>query len=873
MAIDPICGMEINKSTALKVDFEGQTYYFCNSGCMKQFMQDKGLAPPEEEISLLPQMEDAQAGKSTLSITGMHCAACAVTIEKSLKKLHGVSRAAVNFATEKAYVEYDSAEATPNDLEKAVSDAGYGILKENEQLLKLKVIGMDNGHTLGVVEGALKGLHGIVSHKLFTNERAIIDYDPALISKDTIKKAIKDAGHTPVEETTLDREQEARRRDIRILKIKLIIAAAFGIPLLWFAMGHHINLPLPTMSAGTMALLQLLLTTPIIAAGYQFYTVGIRTAVVNRSASMDTLVALGTGTAYLYSLGTSILIWSGNTNYGVSDIYYEVAGMLIAFILLGRLLEAIAKGRTSQSIRKLLELQPKTATVIRNSMEQELPIEEVFLGDIVIVKPGGQVPVDGVVLEGNSSVDQSMLTGESIPVEVNAGDEVIGGTINKSGWFKFEATKVGVDTALAQIVNLVEEAQGSKAPIQRLADRVAAYFVPAVLGIGIITFIIWYFAGPDAVSALKAFIAVIIIACPCALGLATPTAIMVGTGKGAEQGILIKDAETLEKAFKTDAIVFDKTGTLTEGKPKVTDIVSLSDDYKSDDILKLAAVAEKRSEHALSEAIVNKANENGIAIAEADSFSAIPGKGIEAEFENKKLFIGNRALFAEKAMDITSAETGINPLEQDGKTVVIVAADAKVIGLIAIADTIKVHAAATVSWIKEHGKQVIMITGDNQKSAQSIAAQLGIDNVLSEVLPGDKAAEIKRLQEDGLSVAMVGDGINDAPALAQADVGIAIGSGTDVAVEAGEIVLLKDDTRDVVRALELSRYTIRKVKSNLFWAFFYDSVGIPIAAGILYPAFGILLNPMIAGIAMSLSSVSVVTNSLLLKRLNLNRIF
>jgi len=379
-----------------------------------------------------------------------------------------------------------------------------------------------------------------------------------------------------------------------------------------------------------MALLQFLLTTPIIAAGYQFYTVGIRTAVVNRSASMDTLVALGTGTAYLYSLVTSILIWSGNTNYGIGDIYYEVAGMLIAFILLGRLLEAIAKGRTSQSIRKLLELQPKTATVIRDSMEQELPVEEVFLGDIVIVKPGGQVPVDGVVLEGSSSVDQSMLTGESIPVEVNVGNEVIGGTINKSGWFKFEATKVGADTALAQIVNLVEEAQGSKAPIQRLADRVAAYFVPAVLGIGIITFIVWYFAGPDAVYALKAFIAVIIIACPCALGLATPTAIMVGTGKGAEQGILIKDASTLEKAYKADAIVFDKTGTLTEGKPQVTDIVSLDGDYKNDDILKLAAIAEKRSEHALSEAIVNKANESKIDVGEADNFSAIPGKGIEA---------------------------------------------------------------------------------------------------------------------------------------------------------------------------------------------------------------------------------------------------
>jgi len=638
-------------------------------------------------------------------------------------------------------------------------------------------------------------------------------------------------------------------------------------------MGHHINLPLPNMSASSMALLQLLLTTPIIAAGYQFYTVGIRTAVVNRSASMDTLVALGTGTAYLYSLATSILIWSGRAGYDTGDIYYEVAGMLIAFILLGRLLEAIAKGRTSQSIRKLLELQPKTATVLRDSMEQELPVEEVFLGDIVIVKPGGQVPVDGVVLEGSSSVDQSMLTGESIPVEKNVGDEVIGGTINKSGWFKFEATKVGADTALAQIVNLVEEAQGSKAPIQRLADRVAAYFVPAVLGIGIITFIIWYFAGPDAVSALKAFIAVIIIACPCALGLATPTAIMVGTGKGAEQGILIKNAETLEKAYKADAIVFDKTGTLTQGKPQVTDIVSLAGDYKNDDILKLAAIAEKRSEHALSEAIVNKANDSGIDIAEADNFSAIPGKGIEAEVDKVKLLIGNRALFTEKAIDIAEAETGINPLEQEGKSVVIIAADAKVIGLIAIADTVKEHAAATVSWLKQHGKQVIMITGDNKKSAQSIAAQLGIDQVLSEVLPGDKAAEIKRLQEQGLTVAMVGDGINDAPALAQADVGIAIGSGTDVAVEAGDIVLLKDDMRDVVRALELSRYTIRKVKTNLFWAFFYNSVGIPIAAGILYPFFGILLNPMIAGIAMSLSSVSVVTNSLLLKRLNLKNIF
>ena len=862
--------MEVDENTDLKVDYEGQTYYFCSKGCLKQFMQDKGLAPTDEPTPPAPETDAAQSEKASMAITGMHCAACASNIEKSLRKLHGVSKAAVNFATEKAYVEYDSAAATPDDLERAVADAGYGVLKEQEQLLKLKVIGMDNAHCLGVVEGALKGLAGIVSHQLFLNERAVIEYDPALISKDTIKKAIKDAGYTPLEETSVDREKEARRRDIKILKIKLAIAAAFGIPLLWFAMGHHINLPLPAMSDGSMALLQLLLTTPIIAAGYQFYTVGIRTAVVNRSASMDTLVALGTGTAYLYSLATSILIWTNYDNgaYGIGDIYYEVAGMLIAFILLGRLLEAIAKGRTSESIRKLLELQPKTATVLRDNKEQELPIEEVLVGDIVIVKPGRQVPVDGIVLEGASSVDQSLLTGESIPVEKNVGDEVIGGTINKSGWFKFKATKVGAGTALAQIVQLVEEAQGSKAPIQRLADRMASYFVPAVLGIGIITFVAWYFVEPDTVFALKAFIAVIIIACPCALGLATPTAIMVGTGKGAENGILIKDAQTLEKAYKVNTVVFDKTGTLTQGKPQVTDIISLSDEYKNDDILKLAAIAEKRSEHALSEAIVNKATESKIDIAKADSFSAIPGKGIESEYNKTKLLIGNRSLFAQKNVDISAAAKQVEALEDKGKTVVIMAADAKVVGLIAIADTLKVHAAETVAWLKASGRQVIMITGDNKRSAENIAQSIGIDRILSEVLPGDKAAEIKRLQGQGLTVAMVGDGINDAPALAQADVGIAIGSGTDVAVEAGGVVLLKDDLRDVARTLELSRYTIRKVKQNLFWAFFYNSIGIPIAAGILYPFFGILLNPMIAGIAMSFSSVSVVSNSLLMKRFN-----
>jgi Cu+-exporting ATPase len=588
---------------------------------------------------------------------------------------------------------------------------------------------------------------------------------------------------------------------------------------------------------------------------------------------MDTLIALGTGTAFLWSLASSILIWSGNPNYGRDDLYYEVAGLLIAFILLGRLLEALAKGRTSASIRKLLELQPKTALVVRDEREQEIPVEEVIVGDAIIVKPGGSVPVDGVILDGSSSVDQSLLTGESIPVEKNIGDEVIGGTMNKGGWLKFSATKVGKDTALAQIVRLVEEAQGSKAPVQRLADRVSAYFVPAVLAIGVVTFLAWYLSGSGLVFALTTFIAVVIIACPCALGLATPTAVMVGTGKGAENGILIRDAATLERACQVDTIVFDKTGTLTRGKPQVTDIIPLSNPYSSDEILKLAAAAEKRSEHHLSEAIISKAEERDISIPEVENFSAIPGKGVEAKYNDTAILVANRKLFADKGIDISTAEDRIRQLEGEGKTVVLVAAEGRVTGIIAVADTAKEFAAETVAELKRRGKQVIMITGDNRGSAESIAHNLGIDRVLAEVLPEDKAVEIKRLQEQGHTVAMVGDGINDAPALVQADVGIAIGSGTDIAIESGGIVLVKDDLRDVVRTLELSRYTMRKIKQNLFWAFSYNSLGIPIAAGILYPFTGFLLNPIIAGAAMAFSSVSVVTNSLSMRRYRLKQKF
>ncbi|MDY6893656.1 MAG: copper-translocating P-type ATPase, partial [Chloroflexota bacterium] len=809
---------------------------------------------------------DSKLVKAAISIQGMHCASCAAAVEDSLNKVEGVSKAAVNFATERAYVEYDPTKASPQSLEQAINKAGYSIIQEETETLNLKVIGMDNAHCLGTVEAALKGVKGIISSQLFLNERATIVFDPALTNREAIKKVIKEAGYTPVEETTGDREKEARQSDIRTLRIKFFIALAFGLPLLYFAMGHHIGLPLPALSDGNMALLQFLLTTPIIAAGYQFYTVGIRTVVKNRRAGMDTLVALGTGTAYLYSIATSILIWSGNPSYGSADIYYEVAGLLIVFILLGRMLEAVAKGRTSDSIRKLIELQPKTAIVVKDNREIEVPVEEVLVGDEIIVKPGSAIPVDGTVVDGNSSVDQSLLTGESIPIEKNVDDEVIGGTMNKSGWLRFRATRVGRDTALAQIVSLVEEAQGSKAPVQRLADRVAAYFVPIVLAIGLLAFIAWYLSGAGFVFALTVFIAVVIIACPCALGLATPTAIIVGTGLGAENGILIKDAETLEKACSVDTVVFDKTGTLTRGKPEVTDVIPLSNPISSDELLKIAAAAEKHSEHHLSDAIVSKATEKQIDIPDVEGFTAIPGKGVEARYNGTTILVANRKLFADKGIDTSVADDIVIQLEEDGKTVVTVATDGKVAGIIAVADTAKDLANETVAWLKRQGRQVVMITGDNRRSAESIAQRLGIDRVLAEVLPEDKANEVKQLQDQGHVVAMVGDGINDAPALVQADVGIAIGSGTDVAIESGGIVLVRDDIQDVARTLDLSCYTMRKIKQNLFWAFFYNAIGIPIAAGILYPFTGFLLNPIIAGAAMAFSSVSVVTNSLSMRR-------
>jgi Cu+-exporting ATPase len=817
MAKDPICGMEVDEATGLSLEYKGQKYYFCHSHCRDEFLKRKGESKLHSD-EIVPSSADgeAQAEKVTLDITGMHCASCALNVENSLKKVEGVSRAAVNFATEKAYVEYDPSALSVHDLERVVEDAGYSVVKQ---------------------------------------------------------KAVRDAGNVSSKETAIDSEKAARKRDIDVLKIKLAVSAVFAIPLLYFAMGHHVGLPLPSLSDKAMAAIQLALTIPIIVAGYQFYTVGIGTVVKNRRAGMDTLVALGTGTAFFYSLTISILIWSGNAGYDMNGLYFEVAGLLIVFILLGRYLEAVAKGRTSASIRKLLELQPKTALVVRDGKELEIAVDEVLVGDDVVLKPGSAVPVDGIVVEGSSSIDQSLLTGESIPVDKAVGDDVIAGTINKGGWLKFKATKVGSDTALAQIIRLVEEAQGSKAPVQRLADKVSAYFVPIVLAIGVITFLAWYLSGYDLSFALKAFIAVVIVACPCALGLATPTAVIVGTGKGAENGILIKDAATLELACKVDTVVFDKTGTLTRGKPAVTDIIAMSESYSEDEILKIAAAVEQRSEHHIGDAIVAKAARLAVSTPEVTAFSAVPGKGVEAKLFGRAILVANSKLFVERGIDVSKAEANIAKLEGQGKTVVLLGVDGKAIGVIAVADTTKEFAAETVARLKRMGKKVIMISGDNRRSAESIARQLGIDSVLAEVLPEDKAAEIKKLQSGGGKVAMVGDGVNDAPALVQADVGIAIGSGTDVAIESGGIVLVKDDIRDVVRTLELSCYTMRKIKQNLFWAFFYNAVAIPVAAGALYPATGFLLNPIIAGAAMAFSSVSVVTNSLSMRRYRLRDTF
>ncbi len=807
--------------------------------------------------------------KIALVISGMHCVSCARTIEDRLKKLKGITKVNVNFASEKAYIEHDD-NINEEVIEKEIEKTGYKIIKEvigkeETGVLRLKVIGMDNPHCIGIINSALSKLRGIDEKELFTTEKATIKYNPKLIDKEKIKKTIEDVGYKNFEEKEelIDAEKIEREKEVKILKIKIIISFLFGIPLVYISMiAIYFNTYLPEFIKANTIIIQFLLSLIIVIAGFQFYIRGIKAVIKTRTANMDTLVAVGTGTAFIYSLVIAILLWIGKIQEG--ELYFEVAGLLIAFILLGRYLEAVTKGRTSEAIKKLLGLKPKTAIVIRGGKEIEIPINEVKINDIVLVKPGQKIPVDGVIIEGYSSVDESMITGESMPIEKGKGDKVIGATINKTGSFKFRATAIGEKTVLAQIIKLVEDAQGSKAPIQELVDKISAYFVPGVVIIAILSFITWMLLGYELNFALNIFVAVLIIACPCALGLATPTAVMVGTGLGAQNGILIKNAKALQKTHEIDTIIFDKTGTLTKGKPEVTNIISLNE-LNEKEILRYGAIAEKRSEHPLGEAILNKAKDMKLMIPEVNKFNSITGKGIEVQYQNKIIFLGNRKLMQDKGIIVKSIEEKIQELEHEGKTVMILAINKKISGLIGVADTIKENSKEAIEELHNLNKKIIMITGDNERTAKAIAKQLGIDDILAEVLPEDKANEVKKLQEVGKNVAMVGDGVNDAPAITQANIGIAIGSGTDIAIESGDIILMKNDLRDVVKAIKLSRNSIRKIKQNLFWAFFYNTLGIPIAAGVLYPFTGWLLNPIIAGAAMAFSSVSVVSNTLLLK--------
>jgi Cu+-exporting ATPase len=800
-----------------------------------------------------------------LKIEGMTCSACAKTIERVLKKLPGVQEVSVNFATEKLSINYNESKVRLSDIQSAVEKAGYKILVETTTKT-LKIEGMTCSACAKNIERVTRKLNGVIESNVnFATEKLTISFEPSLVRTSDIKNVIEKAGYKAVEEeSNVDMDKEKKEKEINDLWNRFLVSAIFGVPLLLIAMvPMFIMLPGaidPMMHPKGYAVLQLLLVLPIMYAGKKYFIVGFK-SLFRLSPNMDSLISIGTSAAFLYSVFAVVEILAGKTGY---EMYFESAGVILTLITLGKYLETVSKGKTSEAIKKLMGLAPKTALIIRDNVEVEIPIEEVEVGDIVLVKPGEKMPVDGEVVEGITSVDESMLTGESMPVEKSVGHKIIGASINKNGSIKYKATKVGKDTALAQIITLVENAQGSKAPIAKLADVISSYFVPVVIVIALVSSLAWLISGESVVFSLTIFISVLVIACPCALGLATPTAIMVGTGKGAEYGVLIKSGTALETAHKIQTIVFDKTGTLTEGKPKVTDIVTVEGiDEKY--LLQIAASAERGSEHPLGEAIVKGAEERSLEFKKVESFKAIPGYGIEVTIEGKKVLLGNMKLMVDSKISLEKLEDVSNKLAEEGKTPMYIAIEKKISGIIAVADTVKENSKKAIERLHAMGIEVAMITGDNKRTAAAIAAQVGIDRILAEVLPEDKSNEVKKLQAEGKKVAMVGDGINDAPALAQADIGIAIGSGTDVAMESADIVLMRSDLMDVPTALQLSKKTITNIKQNLFWAFGYNILGIPVAMGILHLFGGPLLNPIIAALAMSLSSVSVLTNALRLK--------
>lgn len=815
-----------------------------------------------------------------VSITGMTCSSCSARVEKLVGMLDGVNKASVNLTTEKLSVVYDENLLTLQQIKDAITKAGYGAVEKSDMKeVIVPIEGMTCASCASKIEKVVNKLEGISKATVnLTTEKLAVTYDPQIVRLSQIKQVVIKAGYKPLDieqQENVDYDRIRKENHIKSLKYRFIISVIFGVPLFYLAMAPMvpwISLPIPGIVDPMVypvrfALTQLFLVIPILIAGYQFYTVGAK-AIINRSPNMDSLIAIGTGSAMLYSLYQTFVMLNSPFEVAMHhamNLYYETAGVIIMLILLGKLLEAVSKGKTSEAIKKLMGLAPKTAIIMKDGEEIKIPIDEVLVNDVVVVKPGEKLPVDGVILEGNTTVDESMLTGESVPVDKNPGDVVYAASINSNGMISYKATKVGGDTALAQIIKLVEDAQTTKAPIAAFGDIVSSYFVPIVCLIAFIALPSWYIATGDIEFSLKIFIAILIIACPCALGLATPTAIMVGTGMGAENGILFKGGDALETTHKLNAIIFDKTGTITEGKPEVTDIITVDgiDEVK---VLQMAASCEVGSEHPLGQAIVLRAKEKNLELLKIDAFEAIPGHGIDVTLVGDKVLVGNKKLMADRNISLDALSKASDGLASQGKTPMYVAVNGQIVGIIAVADVVKVNSYKAIRKLQDMGIEVAMITGDNKKTAVAIAKQVGIDRVLAEVLPQDKSNEVKKLQAEGKKVGMVGDGINDAPALVQADIGIAIGSGTDVAIESADVVLMRSDLMDVPTALRLSKSTLRNIKENLFWAFIYNVVGIPVAAGVLYLFGGPLLNPVLAAAAMALSSVSVLANALRLRR-------
>ncbi|MED4239588.1 heavy metal translocating P-type ATPase [Priestia megaterium] len=805
-------------------------------------------------------MSDKQK-EATLQITGMTCAACSNRIEKGLKKIEGVKEANVNLALERSTVIFDPSKTSPQAFEEKIEKLGYGVVSEKAEFA---ITGMTCAACSTRIEKGLNKLEGVTKASVnLALETASVEYSPSQIAPQDITQRVEKLGYgAKLKSEEKEEEQSYREKELSKQKGKFWFSFILSVPLLWAMVSHFTFtsfIPLPHMLMNPWV--QLALATPVqFVVGKQFY-VGAFKALRNKSANMDVLVALGTSAAYFYSLYFSLKSLGSSAH--TDQLYYETSAILITLILLGKLFEASAKGRSSEAIKKMMGLQAKTAVVIRDGAEVEIPVEEVQKGEVIFIKPGEKVPVDGEIIEGQSALDESMLTGESVPVDKNIGDKVIGATLNKNGFLKIKATNVGRETALAQIIKVVEEAQGSKAPIQRLADYISGIFVPIVVGIALLTFFVWYIwiASGEFAPALEKLIAVLVIACPCALGLATPTSIMAGSGRAAEFGILFKGGEHLEAAHKIDTILLDKTGTVTNGTPELTD-VRIAQGYEENELLQLVASAERLSEHPLAQALVAGIKNKGIEIQDPLSFEAIPGYGVKATVQERELLVGTRKLMNQHKVNIDTALEEMTNIEREGKTAMLVALDGKYAGMLAVADTIKATSKEAVSRLKEMGLEVMMITGDNRQTAQAIAMQAGIEHVIAEVLPEGKAEEVKKLQQQGKKVAMVGDGINDAPALALADIGMAIGTGTDVAMEAADITLMRGDLMSIADAIEMSRKTISNIKQNLFWAMGYNTLGIPIAA------VG-LLAPWVAGAAMAFSSVSVVLNALRLQRVRL----